>query len=252
MPDIDNALGYELGSRVVSTIESDARREPVTFRLLDREWELLPEVFPPFTDPGPGLFASWVPYEKGTRFLEMGCGAGLAAVLAALEGCERVWALDVNPAAAENARRNAERHGVADRVTALTGDLFAPLAPGETVDTIFWNTPFIEAPEGRPYRGHIERAVFDPGYGLVARFFREAATHLAPGGRVLIGTSEVMGNAPKMLRAAADAGFEGTRLRGESVELPPEALGDSETVRAHVDERGVLAMDFTLYGFTRP
>ncbi|MFG2720887.1 methyltransferase [Streptomyces sp. NPDC048416] len=248
---MDNKLGYELGNWVVSQIQSPDRPTRTTFTLLDQEWDLLPEVFPPYTDPGPELFASWVPYEKGSRFLEMGCGAGLAAVLAAQNGSERVVALDINPAAAENTRRNAVRHGVSDRVTALTSDLFDALEPGEPFDLVFWNTPFIEAPTSRPYAGQIERAVFDPGYEMVRRFFRDVVPHLAPGGEVYLGTSEAMGNKDKMLRAAADAGFEGRRYRSQSAELPAADFPQSPVVAAHTTERGTVDMDFTMYAFQR-
>ncbi|MER0449133.1 methyltransferase [Streptomyces sp. Edi4] len=248
---MDNKLGYELGNWVVSQIQSPDRPTQTVFTLLDQEWELLDDVFPPYTDPGPGLFASWVPYEKGSRFLEMGCGAGIAAVLAAQNGSERVVALDINPAAAENARRNAVKHGVADRVTALASDLFDALEPTETFDLVFWNTPFIEAPESRPYADQIERAVFDPGYEMVRRFFRDVAGHLAPGGTVCIGTSEAMGNKDKLLRAAADAGFESHRYRSETAELPAADFPQSPVVAAHTNERGIVDMDFTMYTFQR-
>ncbi|OII61250.1 ribosomal protein L11 methyltransferase [Streptomyces sp. CC53] len=248
---MDNELGYALGTWTLAQIRDPDRPQQAVFSLLGREWELLPDVFPPYTDPGPGLFASWVPYVEGARFLEMGCGAGVASVVAALRGCGRVVALDVNPAAVENTRRNAVRHGVADRVTAATSDLFDALDPGEGFDTVFWNAPFIEAPEARPYGGDIERAVFDPGYGLQRRFFRGAAARLADGGRVYLGTSDAMGNPRKTLRAAADAGFTGRRYRSESVALPAADLGDSPVVRAHADGRGTVGMDYTLYEFRR-
>jgi release factor glutamine methyltransferase len=162
-----------------------------------------------------------------------------------------VLALDINPAAVENTRRNAARHGVSDRVTALTSDLFEALAPAEVLDTVFWNTPFIEAPDNRPYGGQIERAVFDPGYELVRRFFLDVVRHLSARGRVYLGTSEAMGNPAKMLRAAADAGFEGHRYSSESVELPAADFGDSPVVKENTDERGMVGMDFTMYEFLR-
>ncbi|MEU4744951.1 methyltransferase, partial [Actinosynnema sp. NPDC023658] len=208
-----NQLGYELGSWTLTRIEDPDNPLQDSFSLLDMEWDLLPEVFPPYTDPGPGLFASWVPYEEGHRFLEMGCGAGVASVLAAQRGCRRVLALDINPAAVENTRRNAARHGVADRVTALTSDLFDAVDAAEVFDVVFWNSPFIEAPEDRQYGKQIERAVMDPGYGLQRRFFRDAGAHLADGGRIYLGTSDAMGNRDKTLQAAADAGFTGRKHR---------------------------------------
>ncbi|MFD4941846.1 methyltransferase domain-containing protein [Streptomyces sp. NPDC058239] len=91
-------------------------------------------------------------------------------MLTAQHGSEHVVALDINPAAAENTRRNAARHGVSDRITALTSDLFDALEPAEPFDLVFWNTPSIEAPASYSYAGQIERAVFDPGYEMVRRF----------------------------------------------------------------------------------
>lgn len=248
---MDNKLGYELGNWVVSQIQSPDRPARTTFTLLGQEWELLPDVFPPYTDPGPELFASWVPYGQGIRFLEMGCGAGLSSVLAAQRGSECVVALDINPAAAENTHRNAARHGVSDRVTALTSNLFDALEPAEPFDLVFWNTPFIEAPESRSCAGRIERAVFDPGYEMVRRFFQDVVPHLTPAGRIYLGTSEAMGNKNKMLRAAAGAGFEGRRYRSETVELPAADFPESPVVAAHTNERGIVDMDFTMYEFSR-
>ncbi|GLW93303.1 methyltransferase [Actinokineospora globicatena] len=246
-----NELGYELGSWTLSRIEDPDSPLQSTFSLLGMEWDLLPEVFPPYTDPGPGLFASWVPYAAGQRFLEMGCGAGVSAVLAAQAGATRVVAVDINPAAARNAERNARRHGVSDRVTAMTSDLFDALDDTDTFDVVFWNSPFIEAPEDRQYGKDIERAVMDPGYGLQQRFFRDAGAHLVDGGKVYLGFSEVMGNPEKMLRAATDAGFQGGVYRTASVDLPAADFDQSAAVRANTNEHGMMGMDFTLFEFER-
>jgi methylase of polypeptide subunit release factors len=181
----------------------------------------------------------------------MGCGAGVASVLAAQQGCDRVVALDINPAAVENTRRNAAKHGVTDRVTALTSDLFDALDSTEMFDLIFWNAPFIEAPEDRPYGKQIERAVFDPGYELQRRFFHESRSHLADGGRMYLGTSDAMGNPEKMLEVASDAGFEGQKYRTELMELPAADFEQTPAVTANTDEHGMVAMDFTLYEFLR-
>jgi release factor glutamine methyltransferase len=246
---MENELGYELGSWVVSQI--DTPDVQTSFTLHDMEWEILPEVWPPFHDPGTSLFTSWVPYEKADSFLDMGCGTGIGAVLAAQRGCTRVVATDINPAAAESTRRNAVRHGVSDRVTALSGDLFEAVDPDEKFDIVFWNTPFIEAPADRPYRKQIERAVFDPGYGLLRRFFQDVRPQLAEGGLVYLGTSEIMGNLRKTLSAAAEAGFESYRYRSETVEMPAADFGATPAVKANTNDHGMVDMDFTLYEFSR-
>ena len=98
---------------------------PTEFRLLDRDWTLLDGVFSPVRTPVTGLFSQWLPYPAGGTFLEMGSGAGVTAVLAALAGCRSVTALDISAAAVENTRRNAERHGVAGRVRWITASCSA-------------------------------------------------------------------------------------------------------------------------------
>ncbi|MCX2967644.1 MULTISPECIES: methyltransferase domain-containing protein [Streptomyces] len=261
---MDNELGYALGCWALSRVDGPGVVPRTTFSLLDREWDLLPGVWPPYHDQGTALFSSWLPYAEGCRFLEMGCGAGVTSVIAAQRGCGPVVAVDVVPSAVENARRNAARHGVADRVTALAGDLFAPLEAADTFDLVFWNAPFIEAPEDRSCERELERAIFDPGYALQRRFFREVQRHLAPGGRVYLGTSEAMGNPRKTLASALAAGFEGRRYRTESVVLPagedigaapragasPTAAPASTATAAPAGD-GVVEMDFTLYEFRR-
>ena len=50
------------------------------------------------------------------RVLDVGCGTGALAVLAAQLGATRVRAIDVAPAAVDATRRNAERNGVDGRI----------------------------------------------------------------------------------------------------------------------------------------
>jgi tRNA (guanine37-N1)-methyltransferase len=60
--------------------------------------------------------------ESGERFFDMFAGVGPFAIPAAKRGAE-VVGVDLNPAAVEYLRVNAERNGVADRVTAIEGDV---------------------------------------------------------------------------------------------------------------------------------
>lgn len=64
--------------------------------------------------------------EVGRTVLDVGCGTGVIAVMAALTGARSVRAVDVANAAVEATRDNAARNAVADRVEADTtpaGDL---------------------------------------------------------------------------------------------------------------------------------
>lgn len=59
----------------------------------------------------------------GDRVLDVGCGSGVLAVVAARRGAERVVAIDVADEARLATEDNARRNGVGDRVLASTDDL---------------------------------------------------------------------------------------------------------------------------------
>ncbi len=73
----------------------------------------------------------------GARVLDVGCGTGTLAFVAALEGAARVVAFDLDREAAFATRRQARANGV-PRVSAFAGSLDA-LAIGETFDVIVAN-----------------------------------------------------------------------------------------------------------------
>jgi 16S rRNA (guanine1207-N2)-methyltransferase len=75
-------------------------------------------------DPGTAvLFRQADPPTVGERFLDLGCGYGVIACALALARPEaRVWAVDVNERALDLTRRNADRLGLADRITARLPD----------------------------------------------------------------------------------------------------------------------------------
>ena len=191
--------------------ESLARRgRASTFVLHGREWDLLPDVYAPNHSPSTaialdllGLVTERRPaaFPMGAALLEMGCGAGVIAVTAALHGSTRVVAADISPAAVHNTTLNAVRHGVDDRVRAIRGDLFDGLAAGERFDVIFWSSPYVLAPTDYEYRHVHERAYVDAGYLTHQRFLAEAPRWLTPGGSVLLHFS-TRGNLVALLRAA--------------------------------------------------
>ena len=58
--------------------------------------------------------------------LDVGCGGGFLAIVAARLGARRVYATDISEEAVELCRLNADRAGVADRVIPLRGDGLEP------------------------------------------------------------------------------------------------------------------------------
>jgi release factor glutamine methyltransferase len=128
--------------------------------------------------------------------VDMCTGSGNLAVAIAL-ACPsaRVWASDLTESCVDLARRNVARFGLGERVQALQGDLFAPLAGlglEGSVDVLVCNPPYISS--GRLGRDRAElllhepREAFDGGpYGLSIhqRVVREAPAFLRPGGCLL-------------------------------------------------------------------
>ncbi|MEV7419541.1 methyltransferase [Streptomyces sp. NPDC089919] len=205
---------------------------PKVFRMGRREWDLLDEVFAPVYSPstqialgfvglgcGDALVAGAVDLGPGCgtgtpaavapptgSFLDLGCGTGIIGVSAALAGCERVTAVDINPRAVVNARVNAVRHRVAAQVRAVQSDLFAGLA-GERFDTVLWSSNYVRGPEEYTYRSLHECAYVDPGYRTHRRFVAEAPGMLAPGGRALLHFSD-RGDVAGLYRIARETGRE--------------------------------------------
>jgi release factor glutamine methyltransferase len=125
-------------------------------------------------------------------------GSGAIAVSVAHERPDaRVYATEIVPETAEVARENAERCGVADRVTVLTGDLFGPL-PAElrgNVHAVASNPPYIPTPDladlPAEVGGFEPRVALDGGAdGLetVRRIVADARSWLVPGGALIIET----------------------------------------------------------------
>ncbi|XP_076282032.1 trimethylguanosine synthase 1 isoform X2 [Lasioglossum baleicum] len=80
------------------------------------------------------------------------CGAGGNAIQFAFT-CERVLAIDVDPAKIELARNNARVYGVDDRIEFIVGD-FLQLAPKLVADVVFLSPPW-----GGP--GYTKNEIFD-------------------------------------------------------------------------------------------
>jgi methylase of polypeptide subunit release factors len=109
------------------------------------------------------------------RALDLGCGGGVQALLAARHA-ERVIGVDLNPRALAFARFNARLNGV-HNVEWREGDLFAPVA-GERFDLVVSNPPYVVSPES----WLLFRDAGGAGDAICARVVAGLGSHLAEGG----------------------------------------------------------------------
>jgi len=158
----------------------------------------------------------------GAVVVDLCCGTGAigVAVAAAVSGIA-LYAADLDPAAVRCARRNVEPIGG----HVYGGDLYAAL-PGDLrgrVDLLVSNAPYVPtdaiATMPAEARDHEPRVALDGGADGLAvqrRVAAEAAAWLAPGGALLIETSEQQ--APATAAAVAEGGLTPVVTRSDSLD----------------------------------
>jgi tRNA1(Val) A37 N6-methylase TrmN6 len=137
----------------------------------------------------PVLLAAAVPARGGERVLDLGCGAGAAALclLARVPGVE-VTGLELQGAVARLAAANAELNGVADKFTVLEGDILAPpptLAAG-SFDRVMLNPPYVAAGVSRPPDRPSQALATHESDARLADWLAAALTLLRPKGGLTV------------------------------------------------------------------
>jgi len=133
-----------------------------------------------------------VPGIKDITVLDLCTGSGCIAICIAMEieerGGLRVYAVDISEGAIEVARKNAERHGVEDKITFLVGDLFSAVASlglEGKIDLIVSNPPYVSKeamerlqPEIKGYEPVLALYGGEDGLDFYRRIIREAPRYL--------------------------------------------------------------------------
>jgi len=130
--------------------------------------------------------------------VDVGTGSGCLAVSCTKHHpSARFVAIDVSPEALDVARRNAERHGVADRIEFLEGDLLAPVAGRPAFDLIVSNPPYIPTgdieglePGVRDFEPRLALDGGADGLDCYRRLVEQAIPLLKPGGRLILEIGE--------------------------------------------------------------
>lgn len=128
------------------------------------------------------------PFRKNETFLEMGCGVGVASVVAAKQHNNEVLAVDVNPMAVQITAMNALKHDVHNKLKVLQSDVFSNVPSSAKFDTIFWDLPYVYSENAQDKNlTLLQRSVSDPGYKHIDTFLSQARNHLSDEGRIIVG-----------------------------------------------------------------
>jgi len=177
-------------------VERRATREPLAYIVGTREfWGLDFEVSPAVLIPRPateliveGILDRFPDRHARLRIADVCTGCGCVGVAIAHERPEAaIVATDISADALTVARRNAARHGVADRVVFRKCDLLEGVAG--PLDAIVANQPYVIdntaaalQPEVRDHEPAVALFGGADGLGLVTRLVADAPERLRPGG----------------------------------------------------------------------
>ena len=165
--------------------------------------EVLDGVYPPAADTY--LLLDAITIESTDIVLDVGCGVGLATLVAA-STAQRVISLDVSHLAVKNTIQNLRRNGLGSNVSVIQSDLFRGLSNSVKFSMIMFNPPYLPADEMTTEMDHALIGGED-GSELTEHFVREASTFLQKNGRlyVVISTLE---NIDAISKAFHDSGFQ--------------------------------------------
>lgn len=154
-----------------------------------------------------------------TVVIDMGCGSGFFAVLAAKMGAAEVYAVDIMPEAVELTKRNVALNGVADRVNVFCGNLFSPIQDVKA-NLIIVDVSGIAEKLARhtPWYPDPIATASEDGTEPTVSVLKQGRDHLFPGGRIIFPFGS-LANEKRILEVAQEV-FE-KNLRSLSERLLP-------------------------------
>ncbi len=138
---------------------------------------------------------------KQLQVVDVGTGSGAIAVSVAKHFAKcHVTAVDISPAALDVARRNAQRHALADdRIQFVQGDLLSWCKPDQQFDLILSNPPYVSPEEFqslaksvRDFEPKLALVAEPDGGSIIVKLIEQAAKHLRPGGFLIFEFSPML------------------------------------------------------------
>ncbi len=200
--------------------------------------ELGPGVFSPTSTSR--MLADALEITPDDTVIDVGCGSGVLAFVAARLGAKKVYGCDLSEPAIEASRRNAERLGLADVCEFRAGDLLEPMRdveatvligdvsgiPDELAAVTGW---FDRVPAGGP-----------TGAELPSKLLSSIGDTLAPGGRLYLPTGSLQDEQTVLSKAREIFGNNIEPLIEREFPLPD--LVAKATTTARLMKEGLLKL----------
>jgi methylase of polypeptide subunit release factors len=178
------------------------------------------------------LLADALHFKPGSVVVDVGCGSGILSIIAAKLGASHVYGVDAAEETVEVATANAERHGVADRVSFAQGDMFDPLEPGIEADVVIGDV------SGIPDEIATASGWFPSGLSggptgaeLPMRMIEESKRLLRKGGSLFLPTGSLQDETSILNRARAVFGTM-KQLSERNIPLPSSLAEDPAVLKA--------------------
>ncbi|HEX2959583.1 MAG TPA: class I SAM-dependent methyltransferase [Chitinispirillaceae bacterium] len=189
--------------------------KPYEIAVFGKSFIVYPRVYSPKYCKDTAFYAQELPVKAGDKVLEIGCGTGVVSIFALFKGADSVVAIDINPLAVQNARENAQRYGFEHQMEIRQSDVWEKINTYETFDLIFWNIPFGYSDNNLATIE--EKAVFDPGYNAIRRFFGGAACHMGECSRLMFGCCPELMRFDLLLNIVNEADFTFSTFSGQVI-----------------------------------
>ncbi|MDO8537746.1 MAG: tRNA (adenine(22)-N(1))-methyltransferase TrmK [archaeon] len=174
---------------------------------LGKQFIVFQNVFWPHEDSKP-LVQNFV-IKKEDSVLDVGTGSGVIAIFAAYAGAKKVLAVDINPDAIKNAKKNIERHKFSKIIKIRKSNVFSTIKANEKFDVITMNPPF----SNRQAKDLVDSTIKDDGFKVHENFFKHVRKHLKENGRIYLAQAN-FGGVNEMIKLAEKNSFR-IKLIGE-------------------------------------
>jgi len=160
-------------------------------------------VYPPAADTY--LLLDAIAIDSSDIVLDVGCGAGLATLVAASKA-QRVVSVDISHQAVKNTTQNLRNNGLGQNVSIIQSDLFSGLSDTGKFSMIMFNPPYLPADEMSTDMDHALIGGED-GSELTEIFVNQASSYLVQGGRLYVVVS-TLENIDAIIKTFNDNNFQ--------------------------------------------